>query len=96
MKIIATGKAEQNEAAIDPWTVVHLSTGLALGLMNVPIRWALGASLAYEIAEQWFERIEWGQELFVTHGPESLPNALVDSVVFYAGYRLGERWNRTR
>lgn len=95
MNIIATRKAEQNEAAVDPWSLVHLSTGLALGLMNVPIRWALGASLAYEVAEQWFERRAWGQDFFATHGPESLPNAIVDSVAFFAGYRLGELWNRT-
>lgn len=96
MNIIATAKAEQNEAAIDPWTVVHLSTGLALGLMNVPVRWALSGSLAYEIAEQWFERLKWGQEFFATSGPESPPNVIVDSLVFFAGHRLGQMWNRTK
>ena len=93
MKVIATRKSEQNRAAVDPWTVVHLSTGLAFGLMNVPARWAVGASVAYECAEQVFERHEWGQEFFDVHGPESLPNALVDSAVFVAGYRLGRMWN---
>lgn len=95
MNLIATRKADQNAAAIDPWTVVHLSTGLALGLMNVPIRWAFGAALAYELAEQWFERLDWGQEVFATSGPESLPNATVDSLAFLAGHRLGQTWNRT-
>lgn len=95
MNIIALRKADQNEAAVDPWTAVHLAAGLATGLMDVPIRWALSAALAYEIAEQWFERRDWGQKLFVTHGPESLPNAVVDTAIFYAGYRLGQLWNRT-
>ena len=95
MKIIATQKSEQNRAAVDPWTMVHLSAGLALGLMEVPRRWAVGASIAYEVAEQVFERREWGQELFKVSRPESLPNALADSAVFLAGYRLGRMWNES-
>lgn len=94
MYILATRKSEQNRAALDPWTAVHFSTGLALGLMNVPLRWAMTVSLAYELVEQLFERREWGQELFETHGPESLPNAVVDSAVLLLGHRLGRRWNR--
>lgn len=95
MKIVGTRKAHQNQAAIDPWTVVHLSTGLAMGLMNIPLRWAVGASVAYEAAEQVFERYEWGQELFQTSGPESVSNAVMDTVVFAAGHWLGQRWNAT-
>lgn len=95
MKILATQKSEQNRAAVDPWTTVHLSMGLALGLMEVPLRWALTASVAYELAEQVFERREWGKELFVTSGPESLPNAVVDSVALLAGHCLGRMWNET-
>lgn len=93
MKILATQKSEQNRAAVDPWTAVHLSTGLALGLVEIPLRFAFAASVVYELAEQVFERREWGQEMFETHGPESLPNALVDSAVFLTGHWLGQRWN---
>ena len=96
MKVFATQKQEQNRAAVDPWTVVHLSTGLAFGLMNVPMRWAVTASVAYELAEQVFQRFEWGQELFETSGPETLPNAVADSTVFLTGYRLGRMWNERR
>lgn len=96
MRVIATKKSEQNRAAIDPWTFVHVAAGLALGLMNVRLRWALAASLGYELAEQVFERHEVGQDFFETHGPESLPNALVDTAVFVLGYHLGTRWNRGR
>lgn len=95
-KVIATRKAEQNQAAIDPWTAVHLSAGLALGLIDVPLRWALSASLAYEVAEQWFERRAWGQAFFVTSGPETLPNAIVDTTALLVGHRLGALWNETR
>lgn len=96
MNILATAKSEQNQAAIDPWTVVHLAAGLASGLMNIPLRWALAVSLSYEVAEQVFERREWGQALFETQGPESLPNAVVDTIVMAAGHWLGQKWNQTR
>lgn len=94
MRIVATRKAQQNRAAADPWTVVHFATGLALGLIEVPLRWALGAAIAYEVAEQVFERHDWGQELFHTSGPEIVSNALLDSAVFVVGHQLGRIWNR--
>lgn len=93
MKIMATRKPDQNHAAVDPWTAVHLAAGLALGLVDVPMSWALGAAIGYEVAEQWLERREWGQQFFHTQGPESPPNAVVDVVVFYFGHRLGQGWN---
>lgn len=95
MKIIATDKSEQNQAAVDPWTIVHFAAGLAMGLMNVPIRSAFGASFVYELAEQVFERMEVGQEVFETSGPESVSNAVVDMVVFGAGHWAGRRWNES-
>lgn len=93
MKWIATRKPEQNSAALDPWTVVHLSAGLAFGLMNVPSRWAVGAAVVYEVGEQWAERRAWGKRFFDTQGPEVLPNAIVDTLIFMVGHRLGELWN---
>ena len=93
MKLIATKKSEQNRAALDPWTAVHLAAGLALGLMSVPLRHALGASVAYEVAEQVFERHDSGQSFFKTSGPEGLFNAAVDVAVFALGHRLGRMWN---
>ncbi len=96
MRLIATRKSEQNARAIDPWTVVHLSTGLALGLMGVDRRKALVAALGYEFAEQVFERQAWGKELFKTAGPEILPNAIVDMAVFWGGHVLGTMWNATK
>lgn len=95
MRVVATRKDQQNSAAVDPWTVVHLASGLAAGLMRVPLPAALAASIAYEAAEQFFERSDRGRELFYTSGPESVPNAIVDVIVLAAGHWLGAAWNRT-
>jgi len=95
MKLVATRKSDQNRASMDPWTVVHLSAGLAFGLMNVPIRWALSAAVAYELAEQVFQRFDWGQEFFKTSGPEVVPNAIVDTAIFAVGHWLGRKWNES-
>jgi hypothetical protein len=95
VKWLARAKPDQNEAAVDPWTVVHFAAGLAAGLVEMPYRWLLACSLAYEVVEQVAERNEVGQELFETSGPESLPNAAVDMLAITLGHQLGRRWNRT-
>lgn len=93
MRYVALRKAEQNQRSIDPWTVVHLSTGLALGLMGTPLRQSLAAAVAYEVAEQVFERLESGKRFFNTSGPEVVSNAVVDTAVFALGHWLGQKWN---
>lgn len=93
MKLLATRKTDQNEAVVDPWTVVHFSSGLALGLIDLSLRKALPAAIAYELLEQVLERREVGQKLFVTSGPESLSNAVMDTAVFALGHWLGQNWN---
>jgi hypothetical protein len=95
MRILATRKEHQNDAALDPWTVVHFAAGLALGLMEVPRGPAVAAAVAYEVAEQLLERHEVGQELFETSGPEKTANAAVDVIALGLGHELGRRWNRT-
>jgi|GEM_PF-2266824 len=94
MKLLATRKDEQNQAALDPWTVVHLSAGLALGLMRLPLGRCLAAALAYEVAEQFAERRDWAQGVFETDGPESVANAVADVLVFAAGHWAGSAWHR--
>jgi len=93
LSIIATHKGDQNEAVLDPWTVVHFATGLALGLVSMPWLPSIGAAVGYELAEQWGERRQLGQEFFDVSGPESVPNAITDVVVFAAGFYLGRRWS---
>ncbi|HSR40928.1 MAG TPA: hypothetical protein VLL48_02120 [Longimicrobiales bacterium] len=95
MKLVATRKVEQNVAALDPWTLVHFSSGLALGLMELSLEKALGVALGYELVEQYVERRRWGQELFETSSPERPENAAMDLVVFGLGHWLGGLWNRT-
>lgn len=95
MRLVATRKEEQNQAVADPWTVVHFSAGLAIGLMAIPLRWTLPVAVAYEVIEQLLERKRFGQELFNTAGPEKAGNAVLDVAVFAAGHRLGEAWNAT-
>ena len=94
VKIIATGKQDQNHTLADPWTVVHFSAGLALGLVNAPLRWSLVAAIGYELVEQYVERSKEGREFFDTAGPEIVPNAILDLAVFAAGHQLGRMWNR--
>ena len=95
MRLLAIRKSEQNHAGVDPWTAVHVSAGLAFGLMNVPLRWALAAAVAYELVEHVAESRQWGQRLFVTSGPEVVLNYVLDTVVFAVGHELGRRWNDT-
>jgi hypothetical protein len=95
VKLIASGKPDQNSTVADPWTLVHFSAGLALGLINAPLKWSLAAAVAYEVVEQYIERSEEGKEFFDTAGPEIVPNAILDLAVFAAGHQLGQMWNRT-
>jgi hypothetical protein len=60
-----------------------------------PLKWWLPVAVAYEVAEQYVERSDVGQEIFDTKGPENIPNALLDVAVFAAGHQLGRLWNRT-
>jgi hypothetical protein len=95
MRILALNKSQQNHSVIDPWTVVHFSTGLAIGLMNVPFGPSVAAAVVYEGVEQIVERHPVGQKFFVTHGPETPLNAVVDVAVFALGHYLGSVWNRS-
>ena len=48
MRFVATRKAEQNARGLDPWTLVHFSSGLALGLVDAPLRASLLAAVVYD------------------------------------------------
>lgn len=95
MRLVARSKSDQNEAAIDPWTVVHLAAGLAAGLVGISFTKSMIAAAAYEFFEHGAEKTEWGQKLFKTEGPENIPNMIADLVVFGIGQQLGEYWNKT-
>lgn len=95
MKLVATRKAEQNKAVLDPWTGVHVGAGLAAGLMGMSFTTAMMLAVTYEFAEQALERSEEGQRMFKTSGPEHPLNAVADVVVFAAAWYLGALWNET-
>ena len=95
VRLIATEKAHQNRAILDPWSAVHFASGLAAGLAEIDERVAMGAAVAYEFVEQDLERRAIGQELFETSGPEMVGNAVADVILFAGGYVLGRLWNRT-
>jgi len=95
MKLFAKTRSEQNDAAIDPWTVVHLGSGLALGLLGARFAPTFLAGLVYEVGEQAFERSSAGHEFFEVSGPETPANVVVDMVVYLGGWWLGHRWRQT-
>jgi hypothetical protein len=90
--LVAWTEEDQNRAALDPWTAVHGAAGLAVGLLGLPLWASLLAAVGYELAENRFERTEAGQRFFNTSGPESLPNQLVDVLVFAAGAWAGRKY----
>jgi hypothetical protein len=94
--LVATRKADQNFAVLDPWSTVHFGVGMAAGLTGVPWWAALGAAVGYELSEQAFEKSEWGQRLFATSGPEAWPNAVADVVIYMGAWWLGSRYHAAR
>lgn len=95
MRLVATEKSQQNDSAVDPWTIVHFGVGLAFGLWELPFGWSMTAAAAYEVFEQVLERSKTGQTIFTTSGPENAANVLVDLLVFAAGHQLGRAWNES-
>lgn len=95
MKLFATNKGQQNESILDPWSLVHAGMGLAVGLVDIPLSWALAGSLAYEIIERPFEMADFGKNFFNVSKPENFGNRLADVVVFMIAAEAGRRWNRS-
>ena len=95
MTLIARTKSDQNTATFDPWTVVHLGTGLAAGLMGLPAGATFLGAVLYEAAEGPFEASDFGGKLFNVSKPETRANAVADVVVFMLGFYAGRKWNQT-
>lgn len=95
MKIIAFEKQDQNEALVDPWSVVHFATGLAFGLIGLSGWKTLGAGVAWDIVEHFAEKAKFGQRFFNTSGPESWGNVATDLALFMGGWKLGQLYNST-
>ncbi len=75
------------EAPIDSWTLVHLAAGAAIGLLHIPVLWALGGLFVYEAVEGALRRIPGtnGKGLFEY---ESWWNIAVDVVAAAVAYVL--------
>ena len=95
MRLVAIKKSHQNEAWIDPWSAVHATSGLALGLTGVGFWTSIAAAVIYDVLEQLFERSPYGQKFFNTSGPESWGNVITDLLLFSTGWYLGDKYNRS-
>lgn len=93
--ILARTKSDQNQALLDPWTLVHAGVGLAVGLMGFSPGAALVGAIAYEALERPLEDAQFGKNLFNVSKPETRGNQVVDVVVFMAAMLAGQAWNRT-
>jgi hypothetical protein len=94
VKLLATRKADQNSAVLDPWTGVHLGVGLASGLLSFPLIPVVGLGVIYEVLERFAETSGTGRRFFQTSGPEHGVNAVADVLVMALGWWLGVRYNR--
>ena len=96
MLLVARSKADQNEAVLDPWSIVHLGAGLASGLVGIPLLPALAAATLYELVERRAEtESAFVRALFKTSGPEATSNAVADVILFAVGAHLGRKWNQS-
>ena len=93
MNLVAWDKKDQNKALIDPWTIVHGGVGLAAGLVNIPMGWAVTAAVFYEIFEYSARHERQMRKFFVVSAPESLPNQVLDVVVLAVGVWAGHKYN---
>jgi len=93
MSLVASNKSEEDLTAIDPWTAVHLASGLGAGLMGWPLKPVLAAGVIYEVLEQGIQSKPYN--IFGNSGPEVLSNVAVDIFALWAGWHLGQRWNAT-
>lgn len=73
---------------IDAWTLVHLLTGVGLGLVGVPGLLTLGANLFWEAAENW-RRPHPLTAALPQWTPEVNTNILIDIVIGMGGWALG-------
>lgn len=76
------------EHPLDPWSIVHVGAGLALGLAVRDIVWALALLLAYEVFEAGLRRVKrHGKGLFEY---ESWPNIWYDVLFGTVGWLFAQ------
>jgi len=87
MRLVATARSHQHEGATDPWTAVHLGSGLAMGLTGSSATLAALAALGYQLLEQRALRDEG-----LGTAVQQLTNAAIDVMAFMGGWAVGRRF----
>mgnify|MGYP001566748730 CR=1 FL=1 len=80
LRLLGAADPGVNAAPFDAWTPTHVLTGLVAGAIGVPLPWAIGGAVLYEVAEYAVEK-----------RPESIANVAVDLAVFLGAWWLGAR-----
>lgn len=95
MKLVAGKKSEQDISIIDPWSLVHFSAGLALGLRGTGLATTTALNVGYEAVEYVAQRTNAGATFFNQEWNENPSNMIMDILAVTAGWYLGHRWNQT-
>lgn len=88
MKIVARDKSETGVAAIDPWSLVNVGSGITAGMYNLTLPQMIIAAIATEAITSIIAS-EYEKE------PESAVNKVFDVLSFVVGWKLGTNWNKT-
>lgn len=73
-------------AAADSWTVVHVGSGLVLGVLGVPAVLTIAALVGFEVVEAFLRREGGRGALFASETPG---NVFVDVLAGLVGYAAG-------
>jgi hypothetical protein len=89
MRLFAKHRGDQ--AAIDPWSAIHFSSGLATGLGDVSLGKAVAIAVASDLLMAYFTSQKTG--ILRTFADEPPINKVIDVALFAFGNHLGRRWN---
>ncbi len=81
----------QNKRFADQWSPMHVMVGAAFRLFGVSLPVTLLAHTTHEVAEQVFERSEFGRRFFRISGPENLLNSAGDLSMAALGWFAMDR-----
>lgn len=76
--------ARVNENFLDRFSLVHVATGAIFEIASIPAPLAIGAQVAFELAEN--ELKKWHAPMFPVSTPDSWQNQIGDVASFVAGY----------
>lgn len=91
MNVKLYAKHPDDYAVLDPWTVIHFSSGLATGLAEVTMLRAIGIALTTDIIYSLLLSQRSG--LLRKREVEPLSNKAADFAAFALGNYMGRRWS---